>query len=599
MKRLITTLAILLVVIVAGMTALVLLVNPNDFRGYMAQQVAKRSGYQLKLSGELRWHVWPKLSILSDQLSLTAPGASQPAVTAENMRLDVELLPLLSHQLKVSQVLLKNAVIRDLPSTAGERQPGSPVGPAEGPTGEPAVGRGWSFDIARLDIVDSLFVWQDASGNQMNFRDLNLSVRQQKNKQGQFDFSSRVSRNQQNLQLTVSGNLDASQYPQQLGLQVTASGYQISGVDLPANGINGHAVFNAIWRPSGQQFAVSGLSLQANNSDFSGNIDGQLQPVPRLRARLVSDTADFDQLLASAGSSVSQSSPHVVRAPVIADTASQPLQQTWLRTANMDISIRASNAIWRGLPLAHLQLDTTANQGLININTLTGQSGAGNFSLPGQIDLRPAEMQVSFSPVLRNIELQPVLAFLQLPQAVKGTLTLNGQFRGNGLSNNDILNQWQGEASLGIDQLDTAPFNLPQMVSDAVTRSSDRVQAGSLAHSPVPELNGRISLTPGVLKITQLRGESHDMQLNGQGNISFSARSMDITFALLMKNWQGDSRLVQLLADQPIPLRFYGPWDKLRYALPIGQLLNGDMRNELRNRLNRWTDHTDRTAPQK
>ena len=106
MKRVITTLAILLVVMVAGLTALVALINPNDFRSYMTRQVEQRSGYQLALNGELRWHVWPQLSILSGPVTLTAPGASQPVVSAENMRLDVNLLPLISHQLSVKQVLL-------------------------------------------------------------------------------------------------------------------------------------------------------------------------------------------------------------------------------------------------------------------------------------------------------------------------------------------------------------------------------------------------------------------------------------------------------------------------------------------------------------
>lgn len=43
MRRFLTTLMILLVVLVAGFSALVLLVNPNDFRAYMVQQVAARS----------------------------------------------------------------------------------------------------------------------------------------------------------------------------------------------------------------------------------------------------------------------------------------------------------------------------------------------------------------------------------------------------------------------------------------------------------------------------------------------------------------------------------------------------------------------------
>lgn len=72
MRRFLTTLMILLVVLVAGLSALVLLVNPNDFRDYMVKQVAARSGYQLQLDGPLRWHVLPQLSILSGRMSLTA-----------------------------------------------------------------------------------------------------------------------------------------------------------------------------------------------------------------------------------------------------------------------------------------------------------------------------------------------------------------------------------------------------------------------------------------------------------------------------------------------------------------------------------------------
>ena len=136
MRRLITTLAILLVVVVAGMTALVLLVNPNDFRTYMVQQVKQRSGYQLEVSGDLRWHVWPQLSILAGRMSLTAPGASQPMVTADNMRLDVNLWPLLSHQLSVSQVMLKNAIIRATPDSAVQKPQGAPIEPGDS---EPAI----------------------------------------------------------------------------------------------------------------------------------------------------------------------------------------------------------------------------------------------------------------------------------------------------------------------------------------------------------------------------------------------------------------------------------------------------------------------------
>lgn len=124
MRRILTTLMILLAVVVAGLTALVLLVNPNDFRAYMVKEVADRSGYQLELNGPLRWHVWPQLSILSGRMTLTAPGAEEPVIRADNMRLDVGLLPLISHQLQVKQVMLKGAVIQLTSKTEAVRSKG-------------------------------------------------------------------------------------------------------------------------------------------------------------------------------------------------------------------------------------------------------------------------------------------------------------------------------------------------------------------------------------------------------------------------------------------------------------------------------------------
>lgn len=587
MRRLITTLAILLVVVVAGMTALVMLVNPNDFRSYMVQQVAKRSGYQLQLSGELRWHVWPRLSILSDQISLTAPGATVPAVSAENMRLDVELFPLLSHQLKVSQVLLKNAVIRDIPAAGRELPPGAPVAPEDGSTSA-SLTHGWSFDIAQLNIADSLFIWQDAQGNQINFRDLNLSIRQDQVKQGQFEFSTRVSRNQQTLQLTVNGHLDASQYPQQLSLQVSQASYQATGVDLPAAGINGQAEFSASWQPAVQHFRLSALKLQANNSDFHGEIAGQLLPSPSLHAQLTSVNTDFDHLLAAGGNSDGRAVVHVVSAPVIADRDDLPLQDSWLRTANMDVSIRSENALWRGLPLKNLSLQASTAGGITRVATLEGQLGEGHFSLPGQVDWRSSLPQVSLRPQLQNISLQPVLTFLQLPRAFEGEVTLQGQFTGNGFTHRDILTGWQGQASIRVTHPNTGAFNLQQMVSDAVAVNSDRVKYQPEQTPVMPSLDGDFRLTPGVLRFASLKGEGNGVQMDAAGEVDFRQRTMDVTFNLLMANWKGDSRLVHLLSGQVIPIRFYGPWDKLSYSLPVTRVLNGDFRNELKSRFNQW-----------
>ncbi len=86
---------------------------------YMVQQVAARSEYQLQSDGLLRWQ---RMAATQHPFRLNdANGArrqrSKPLVRADNMRLDVALWPLLSHQLHVKQVMLKGGVIQLTPQT--------------------------------------------------------------------------------------------------------------------------------------------------------------------------------------------------------------------------------------------------------------------------------------------------------------------------------------------------------------------------------------------------------------------------------------------------------------------------------------------------
>ena len=189
MRRILTTLMILLAVVVAGLTALVLLVNPNDFRAYMVHKVAERSGYQLELDGPLRWHVWPQLSILSGRMTLTAPGAAEPVVRADNMRLDVALMPLISHQLQVKQVMLKGAVIQLTPKTEAVRGQDAPVVPHDNSLPLVAEDSGWSYDVRQLQVVDSVLFFQHEDGEQVTVRDIRLQMDQDEHHHATLDFT--------------------------------------------------------------------------------------------------------------------------------------------------------------------------------------------------------------------------------------------------------------------------------------------------------------------------------------------------------------------------------------------------------------------------
>ena len=591
MKRFITTLAILLVVIVAGMTALVLLVNPNDFRAYMARQVEQRSGYQLTLNGDLRWHVWPQLSILSGPITLTAPGAQQPFVSASNMRLDVKLLPLLSHQLAVKQVLLKEAVIRLTPDSQAQRPDNAPQGPAD-PASPPPLTQRWTFDIDNLRIADSLLIWQQSSGEQLNVRDLNLQLTQNQQRHAHLELGSRISRDQRDLQLTMNAEVDLSRYPQHLAATINRLDYQLGGADLPREGVKGQASLQAEWRDS-DAFSLTNLALSLNDSQLNGSASGTLAKRPQIKLDLHAPMLNMDPLLGLQTEGEGAQSVQAQRggpAPVIAKSE-QNNADSLFNQLDGQLALSVDKLRWRGLAFDNVALQATSDNGLLTLATLTGKADNGQFSLPGSIDFRHPQTQIALTPSLQNIAVAPLLKAFELPPSLSGDLTLNGSFSGAGLSVPAFKHAWQGSADISLKNALMSGLNFQRMIQRAVERSSDRVKASASPENDFQQIAGKMSLQKGLLAFVDLSGQTSMLNYSGKGTVNMADKLADMTFGVTVtQGWQGDGELIARLRQTPVPLRIYGPWDNLNYSLQIDQVLRQQLQDEAKKRLKQWSE---------
>jgi len=596
MKRFLTTLMILLVVLIAGLSALVLLVNPNDFREYMVHQVESRSGYQLKIDGSLRWHVWPQLSILSGRMSLTAPGASQPLLSAENMRLDVALIPLISHQLQVHQVMLKGAVIQLTPQTEERRPKDAPVEPSSNiPTTDEA--RGWSFDIAKLKVVDSVLVFQHDGDEQITVRNINLHMEQDDKKQAHIELSSRINRDQRDMNLSLVADLNAADYPQQLSANISQLNYQIQGADLPAKGISGTSTLTARWLEPERRVELSQLQLTANDSDLQGNASVVLEDKPQWVIDLHANKLNLDGLVAANAVTNSQTvqkaqqQPTLPR-PIIASGAEDTSYQN-LRGYSAQVKIAASSVRWRGLDFTDVQSAITNQYGLLTVSELVGNLGHGSMSFPGQLDARKSQPQLTFTPKVANVEIGQILTAFDYPIALSGLLSMEGEFSGDRLNADAFRRSWQGDANITLSHSAMKGMNFQQVIQQAVTRSNGDVQAKDNDDNvtTLDSFSAQANLDNGDLMLKKMEGKSSMLELTGQGSLDLVKQLCDTRFHVtVLGGWEGDSKLIDVLKTTPIPLRVYGPWQKLNYSLEVDQVLRKQLQSEAKRRLNDWLD---------
>ncbi|MBN5216011.1 outer membrane assembly protein AsmA [Serratia ureilytica] len=592
MRRLLTTLAILLVVVVAGMSALVLLVNPNDFRGYMVKKVEQKSGYQLTLEGDLRWHIWPQLSILAGRMTLTAPGAKAPVVSAENMRLDVKLLPLLSHQLFVKQVMLKNAVIRLTPDSEEHSQMDAPIAPAG--TGTDAADAAWKFDIDNLRVVDSLLIWQRADNEQINVRDINLTLQQTQTRQAQLELSSRVNRDQRDLTFSMAADVDLQQFPRQIGAKVTQFNYQLAGADIPNGGIQGEGNAQVVYQQTPAQIAVSQLSVSANNSQLTGDISATLGAVPGYVVNLNSANLDLDALSGWQSSTNAAEQPAVTSAPVIAsqvDDRQQNLEA--LRDFNAQLNLQAAQLTYRGMNVTQLAVVADNQRGLLTLHKLAGQLAGGDFSLPGSLDARGNKPVISVQPALNQVELGTVLKAFDMPQMLTGKFSMKGDLTGDRLSSQSFERRWRGTAQLAMQDAQLHGLNIQQLIQQAVARNDNSVrgQDSYQRYTEVKNVSAQASLNQGTIKLSGLTADSPLLALTGAGSIDMPGKQCDMALNVRVTGgWQGRGELIEQLQKTPIPLRVYGPWQQLNYQLQVDQVLRKTLQDRAKDALNKWAE---------
>ncbi|OEE70183.1 AsmA protein [Enterovibrio norvegicus FF-33] len=198
MKKLLYILFGLVLLVVIAIGVLVAVINPNDFKPLIADEVKKATGRELVIDGDMSWRFWPSLGLSVEKLAFKNPqGFAEPdMLKLDRAEMSVAVMPLMSDTLDIGVVTLYGAhvFIQTLPNgksnldgLTGEAQPAqkdtdtAAQEPASSPASEPAKDTGtataWTIAIGGVDLVDaSAIVRDDQTHAVSEISKLNLNV---------------------------------------------------------------------------------------------------------------------------------------------------------------------------------------------------------------------------------------------------------------------------------------------------------------------------------------------------------------------------------------------------------------------------------------
>ncbi|MDI1230981.1 MAG: AsmA family protein [Methylobacter sp.] len=189
-KIILSTMAALVLLLIATISILPLIIDPNDFKPEIAAAVKDKTGRDLVLDGELKLSLFPWIGISTGKMALSNASdfQDQAFATLEESDVKVRLLPLLSKKIEVSRIALKGLVLNlaknkqgisnwDDLTRSGKIQPA----PTEDggkqdqqPTPSAALA---AFAIGGITIENARINWNDQQTEQRTeITDLNLNT---------------------------------------------------------------------------------------------------------------------------------------------------------------------------------------------------------------------------------------------------------------------------------------------------------------------------------------------------------------------------------------------------------------------------------------
>ncbi|PMH08373.1 AsmA family protein [Vibrio splendidus] len=196
MKKLLIFIAVPVFVVVAAILALVLLVNPNQFKPLIVEQAQKHTGLELVIEGDISWQFFPSIGFELGQTELRNPeGFTQPNLfKVDTVGVDVSVTPLFSNQLEIGNITLDGAEFYletlkdgrkniDALTQASAPQESEPAADASSestpaPQEQSATDEsGWTINLAGVTVSNALFEMDDKqAGSFTKLYDVSLNL---------------------------------------------------------------------------------------------------------------------------------------------------------------------------------------------------------------------------------------------------------------------------------------------------------------------------------------------------------------------------------------------------------------------------------------
>ncbi len=615
----------LIVVIAVLAMGAVWLVPAEKIAGFAAREIALRTGRDVALGDKVRPVFFPILGVKTNGLSIgNAEWASDtPMLTADSVLVGVELWPLLSGQVRVSEFRLTRPKIR-LERAADGRvnwtldQTGVPPETGEGTGSDGVTLAGFSLQDGR--IIDGELVFADhqaGSSVQIQALDLALSIpaltsavtlsgRMQFNTQ-MLDFEAEISQlaavmagELVDIGASINGDFGSGDFKGQIGLDpvvadgdltvevknLAAAGQLAQQGDPLAGMVETVGLNSKITYAADGKIYLRGAVMRFDSNQISGDLDLTLDEVPLLTAKIIASDLDLKRIAGGDGDASGASSAGD------SGWSADPLDLTALHALNADVVFAAPSVDFGIAKLGETRLRLRLDQGRLVVGLTNVQSYGGSLNGEYVVNARGG-LSMGGDISVSKIQLKPLLEDMADYDRLIAAADFRLKFLTSGNSVKAMMGNLSGDGRFDVGQGEIIGFDLLGML-----RNLDASYRGEGNKTIFSEISGSYKIESGVLSNDDLKFSSGVVDASGAGQVDIGARS--VTYRIIPVAFSG--RDVAEAGGLSVPLLITGPWANLSYRPDLQGLFDAELekqQKELEEKLKTELDKAQKDAEQR
>lgn len=495
LRTILIAIVVLVVAVVVAGVAVILSTDFNQYRPLVAEQVKKATGRDLNLAGDIEVAVSlvPTVAV-NDVTFANAPWGSRPEmVTVERLEVEMDLLPLLSGEIRVKRVVLVGADILLETDAQGTPNwvfsaPGAPAAETESaPTAEAASGSGAPLPtVHAVSIENARVTYRDgASGAAHSLALTSFSATAPDARSPiAITFEGSLNHNPIRLQgsigavqllledqpfpvdltgegggatFAVKGEVAKPKSGQGIALQLSAQGNSLAdmsalaGAPMPPLG-----PYNLSGRlsdvPGGYQ--IESLQARLGESDVSGTAGVVLGGArPKLTANLTSAKVDLKDFgVAPQADSGGTEAPSVVGSGGGSDGRvfpADPLPLDALKAVDAVVKFTGQQVIKAPVTLENVVADLVLENGKLTLNQFDTGIAGGTLKASGVVDASQAKPAVRAKLLSHQVEAGALLQTLGGSEVLSGgKVDMDVDVTGSGASVREIMAGLNGSSNV-------------------------------------------------------------------------------------------------------------------------------------------------------